>query len=77
MIGHARSKPYVYQTLRVQGFTEEQIPGWFTREAKPHKAKEGDLPPGQATQIDLPTPKGAPPGQVTPSEGQDPPGEIP
>jgi len=67
-VKRARSKPYVYQTLRAQGYTEEQIPGWFTREAKPHKAKEGDVPPGQATQLDLPTLKGAPLGQETPGE---------
>jgi hypothetical protein len=77
MIGHCPLQALCLSDARAQGFTEEQIPGWFTREAKPHKAKEGDLPPGQATQIDLPTPKGAPPGLKTPSEGQDPPDEIP
>ncbi|MBA7698999.1 hypothetical protein ES703_107683 [subsurface metagenome] len=57
MIGHARSKPYAYQTLRTQGFAEDQIPGWFMRPEEYERrkkaaasAREKEAPPRQPAQ---------------------------
>ena len=70
MIGHARSKPYAYQTLRTQGFAEDQIPGWFMRPEEYERrkkaaasAREKEAPPRQPAQnadLALPAPRETP-----------------
>lgn len=86
MIGHAMRKPHVYLRLRTQGFTEEQIPGWFLRPAEYEKlkeaaarAKEAEAPPrqpDQRTDLTLPSPKESPKTDETPSETEEPPGDL-
>ncbi len=71
IVGNARSRPGIYKQLIAQGFAEEQIPGWFVRQARPQTPRESDVPPGQTTSLELPAPRD---GQASPQEGQVPPG---